>query len=107
MGTNQSRSLDEQSHTFIGKQGVRGDVVALARHRERRNSVGQLSRDAEALAAGDQHGDTRTATNDLSDQAHASLEQVLDVVENQQQLSRSEVLAERLDQGLRWQLLDL
>src|SRR6266404_8795641 len=40
-------------------------------------------------------------TNDLIDQVHTSLEQMLGIVEHEQQLFRSQIVAERLDHGSR------
>ena len=82
IGAQQPRALDEQAHAFVGKQGVRRNVVARTRHRERRDSVGELARHAESLAARHQHGDIRTATKNEIHELHAALEQVLGVVEH-------------------------
>ena len=106
IGTQQSRALDEQAHAFVGKQGVRREVVARTGHRERRDSIGELTRHAEPLAARHEHGDVRAATKNVIHELHATLEQVLDVVEHQQQLFRSEIVAERLDHGPRRLLLE-
>jgi hypothetical protein len=106
MGTQQSRAVDEQAHAFIGKHSVRRDVVARTRHRERRDSVGKLSCDAEPLPARYENDDVRAATQNEIHELHASLEQVLGVVEHEQQLIRGKMVAECLDQGPHRLLLD-
>ena len=81
-------------------RGSRVEIRPLARRAERGHHQVALPVDAEALAAGGQHHQPRARTLQDLDQVPHLAQEMLTVVQDQQELLRSQELDKRVDQAL-------